>query len=270
MQLDTIQFVRTKYKQNFAIYSYDDIISASLRLYGEYQQIELDFISTLIPYGTVIYDIGSNIGYHASAFATMTDRVYCFEAHPQHFELLKFNVETDTCCKLFHCAVSDQVGTANITTFDLHAVGNYGTVSVNNDGGFQVPMTTIDSITAAGDIAAPGFVKIDVEGHEPQVLRGARETIAKNLPILYIEAQDSKNTPETYSILDEHGYSMSWICVRNYHDKNFNGNTENVFGNDAIFSILAVPPDTRFDSPYPLLGADDTWEKFVQRLRDQE
>ena len=62
MQLDYTDVVRTKYRDRFVIYRWDDIISASLKLYGEYQQVELDMLLQLISNDTVVYDIGSNIG----------------------------------------------------------------------------------------------------------------------------------------------------------------------------------------------------------------
>lgn len=268
MQLDYTDVVRTKYRDRFVIYRWDDIISGSLRLYGEYQQVELDVLLQLITEDTVVYDIGSNIGYHASAFASRSRRVYCFEANPQHFKMLRMNMQEEPRCTLFNVAVSNAVGKILVEEIDVTAIGNYGMARVGTTTGTEVSMTSIDELVSSGQILPPGLMKIDVEGHEPGVFQGAAETIKKHLPIIYFEAQESENIPEIYTMLDSIGYHMGWCVVRNYNPANFNNNTDNQFGNDAIFSIIAFPPSNPTRWPLPVLGPTDTWEKLLERSKD--
>lgn len=265
MQLDAIEIVRTKYRDWFACYKNDNMISTSLRMYGEYQQIELDILATLIQPNTVVYDVGSNIGYHATAFSHMCDQVYCFEAHPQHYEVLKFNLRQDPHCRAFNLALGDREGIIHVDGFDVNKTANYGTVSVGNESPITVKMTSIDTLVESGLITPPDFIKIDVEGYEPQVLLGAKNTVSRHRPGLYIEAQVAENTEAIYNFLAQFDYRTCWVTVRNFNADNFNRNHENVFGNSAIFSILALPSEVKVDLPYPMQGPTDTWEKFVQR-----
>lgn len=265
MFLDQVDVVRTRYRNNFAVYKYDDIISASLRWYGEYQQIEINIIQSLLEEDSVIYDIGSNIGYHASAFASMAKQVYGFEAHPKHFSLLRANVGGDPRCEIYNVAVSDSLGVITVEDFNPSQISNYGAVTVGAAKGLSVATVTIDHMVESGKILPPDLIKMDVEGHEFQALTGARQTLARYLPLVYVEAQMSEHTASVYDFLDELGYRMGWIIVRNYNADNFNRNQHNIFSNSAIFSILAVPPGYSIQLALPVKGRDDTWEKMLER-----
>lgn len=269
MQLEYTDVVRTKYRDRFVVYRLDDIISASLRLYGEYQQVELDVLLQFIDTNTVVYDIGSNIGYHASAFASRSNRVYCFEANPQHFKLLRMNLQEEPRCNLFNVAVSNAEGKILVEEIDVTVIGNYGMARVGTTTGTEVTMTTIDSLVSSGKILPPGLIKIDVEGHEPGVFQGAEETIKKYLPLIYFEAQDSENIPEIYNMLTGLKYQLGWCVVRNYNPDNFNQNTDNQFSTDAIFSIIAIPPGSTIHWPLQVQGPDDSWAKLLARHNNQ-
>ena len=265
MQLEYTDVVRTKYRDRFVVYRLEDIISASLRLYGEYQQVELDMLLQLIGEDTVVYDIGSNIGYHASAFASRSKHVYCFEANPQHFKMLRMNMQEEPRCTLFNMAVSNAVGKILVEEIDVTAIGNYGMAKVGTKTGVEVSMTSIDTLVNSEQVLPPHLIKVDVEGHEPGVFQGAEDTIKKYMPLIYFEAQESQNIPEIYSMLDALGYRMGWCVVRNYNPDNFNSNADNQFGNDAIFSIIALPPSNPTQWPLPVLGPNDSWEKLLER-----
>lgn len=267
MQLDYTDVVSTRYRPRFIVYRWDDIISASLRLYGEYQQIELDMLLQLIGEDTVVYDIGSNIGYHASAFASRSKNVYCFEANPQHYKMLRMNLQEEPRCKLFNLAISNAVGKILVEEIDVTAVGNYGMARVGTTSGAEVPMTSIDELVKTKQIPPPQLMKIDVEGHEPGVFQGAYKTIKNHLPVIYFEAQESENIPEIYTMLDSLGYRLGWCVVRNYNPANFNSNTDNQFGNDAIFSIIAVPEHSEIHWPLKVQGPTDSWEQLLERSK---
>jgi len=264
LQLTNLELVRTRYQDIFTIYSNDDIVGDSLRRYGEYQQIEIDVLMQLINERTVVYDIGSNVGYHTTAFASRAALVYGFEANPEHFKVLQTNIGNRSNCILFNLAVSSVEGDILVERFDSSVVGNYGAVRVGAVKGVRVPKRSIDSM----NIAPPDLIKIDVEGHELDVLRGAYHTIKQHRPVIYLEAQETEDMPEIYFILTGLGYRLGWCVVRNYNIDNFRKNPVNVFGDNAIFSIIAFPPDSKHTWPLPVQGPDDTWQKLIERSRD--
>ena len=69
-----IETTETSYHKEFAFYKNDNTIGRSLNLYGEYGQIEVEFLLSIINSITnkpvVVYDVGANIGVYATAFAS--------------------------------------------------------------------------------------------------------------------------------------------------------------------------------------------------------
>ena len=261
MQLTDIELVRTRYQDIFAIYHHDEMVGNSLRHYGEYQQIELDMLLQLINDRTVVYDIGSNVGYHATAFASRARTVYCFEANPRHYSILRSNISDRTNCLLFNMAVSSSEGEILVEDFDSSQTGNYGAVRVGADSGTRVVKRSLDTL----NIQPPDLMKIDVEGHELDVIRGAYYTIKQHRPIIYFEAQETTDLPEIYLTLAGLGYQLGWCVVRNYNPSNFRNNAKNLFGDSAIFSIIAFPAESGHDWPLPVQGPDDSWQELIKR-----
>lgn len=259
MQLDYLDITATRYRSRFLFYKNDTIIGRSLKLYGEYQQVECDFILSFLDRSRVVYDIGANIGYHASAFASCAGQTYCFEANPEHYKLLKMNLQGDRFCQFHNFAVGDREGEILVETFDPTQQSNYGAVKVDSAQGIPVKCRTLDSLT---DLPPPDFIKIDVEGHELSVLKGGINLLINRRPLVYFEAQETTDLPQIYSLLKELDYVMTWIIVRNYNPNNLNNNLDNVFGNSAIFSIFAYQPGVMETCPLPVLGPDDHWQRF--------
>ena len=82
-----------------AFFRNDPVIGRALREYGEWAQIEIDLLLTLIDAGSVVLDLGAYIGTHTLAFATKTfpyqGRVHGFEPIPDHFSVLQRNVQAN-------------------------------------------------------------------------------------------------------------------------------------------------------------------------------
>lgn len=258
--------VPSRYHPCFRVYEHDDTIGLSIRHYGEYQQQELDLLLSLPQSWHTVFDIGSNIGYHARAFASQCRAVYCFEASPQHHELLVHNMAGVDHGHIWHAAVTDHLGHAGIYHFDTTVRANYGMLQINDHGDIRVPAVTIDHLVSARHVAPPTLIKIDVEGHEPAALRGARNTIREYHPVVYFEAQDSANMPYLYRFFDAMQYQMYWCAVMNFNPNNFAGNAVNHFGLSAIFGVLALPSGESAPELPPVLNVDDTWEQLLKRI----
>ncbi|MEO8113977.1 MAG: FkbM family methyltransferase, partial [Phenylobacterium sp.] len=88
-----------------------------------------------------------------------------------------------------------------------------------------------------------GLIKIDVEGFEPQVLRGARDTIARCRPLLYVENDRPANQREVISLLAGMGYRQYWHTPALFDPDNFNGVAENIFGDIRSLNLLCIPAE---------------------------
>ena len=145
--------------------------------------------------GEMVVDVGANIGYMTAALAAKIGQggqVWAFEAHPEIFKELQWNVDRwqqilpQTAFHLQQVAVSDQTGTLTLgipQDFDR----NRGLAFVINSGKqssviaspaisqVQVPSTMLDDCLPTSP--GIGVLKLDVEGHELNVLRGAKHLL---------------------------------------------------------------------------------------------
>lgn len=135
------------------------------------------FLKFLQPFlGGEMLDIGANIGTH-SIFYAQFGHVHCFEPNPIAFECLKHNMR-NTDATLYNLAVGSVEHNIQLTTPEEDNPGTTYTLL-----GGDIPVIPIDSL----NLEQCNFIKIDVEGDELEVLRGATSTILKYKPVMIIE-----------------------------------------------------------------------------------
>jgi FkbM family methyltransferase len=120
-----------------------------------------------------------------------TGRVFAFEPRAENAERLKRNIDVNgvTNVDVVAAAVSDSTGKAS---FVMHQSTLEGHLVVNGEASAsQVRTETIDGLVAAG-MAPPDLMKIDVEGAEAAVIRGASRTIDRHRPLLLIEVHSAE------------------------------------------------------------------------------
>ncbi len=248
---------RTRYHNNFSYFVNDEMIGSSLQRYGEYQQSELNFLLSILTPDSVVYDVGANIGYHTTAFASRARQVISFEPNPQNFALLQQNTSGLEQVTTYQTAVSNTLGTGYIADFDPAVYGNFGHMTMSTSG-VQVPCITLDSVNHA----PPDLIKIDVEGHEYEVLQGCMHLLKSRRPVVYYEAIETPNLGDIYRMLTALDYRLYWLCVRNYNPNNFLGEQENIYLDSALMSIFAWPGHYDPLPLDPVLGEHDRPQRF--------
>lgn len=144
---------------------------------------ELEWIKrTLLEPGDIVADCGANIGFTSAFFARCVGpagRVYAFEPVPRNARAAARSAELNDIRNLVvvNAAVGSTRGAVTVST-------GFGNAVVDPAGGdLRVPVVTLDDQFGG---RKPDFVKIDVEGYELQVLRGAG-TLLSSRPKLAIE-----------------------------------------------------------------------------------
>lgn len=159
--------------------------------------------------GTVV-DVGANIGFITVRAARTASRVIAIEPHPTRFRYLERNVALNrldnvTCV---NCALGAAEG--EIVLHDVDPTLGPRPLDVSATPGrgrcYRVPMRSLDSLVAEADL-----VKIDVEGYEAEVLRGASNLLARG-PRLVIEA--FTGPASLADLLD--GYSLNELDAHTY------------------------------------------------------
>lgn len=187
-------------------------------------------------------DVGANIGNHAVFFSQHFSRVLAIEANPTVFRLLEFNAQGRpiTCRNVAAGASDGQVAVM------IPDPTNEGTGQVRLDrapcsDSAVVPLRTLDEI-AQGHDQGVGLIKIDVEGMEQDVLRGASDIIRRNSPaILFEYHRHLQKHADTFDILsNEYGYTDFYYVAPRFDFRRFG----NVVGDiaDVALNFLANSP----------------------------
>jgi FkbM family methyltransferase len=173
---------------------------------------ELALIPRYLDPERVAIDVGANVGLMTSVMARGSKRVIAFEPHlgcARHLRRIAIRN-----CEVIQAAASDRNGTAVLRVPHVHALGTIEAANKlsgqNAVAGFTVQTQTIDSALAAR--LSPGemvsFVKIDVEGHEHAVLRGARRLLEAHRPVLMVEIEyrHGAEAGDAFALLEGFGY----------------------------------------------------------------
>ena len=87
------------------------------------------------------------------------------------------------------------------------------------------------------------LLKIDVEGMEILVIKGAKELIDKFRPIIYIENDRQEHSKELIELLWSLDYKMYWHLPKLYNKSNFFCQEENIFGNIVSVNMFCIHKD---------------------------
>ena len=133
--------------------------------------------------GTVALDVGANVGAYSlllGQWVGASGRVYAFEPSPAAFRGLVRHIALnarDGVVKPVAAAVADLDGVSDLLVADTAGESRLA-IGVERGRTVSVPTVSVDSFCARENLQ-PSFIKIDVEGAELAVLRGARETIRR-------------------------------------------------------------------------------------------
>lgn len=220
-------------------------IGDSLKKYGEFSWQEVELFRQFVKPDMLVVDVGANIGTHALELSRMAGFVLAFEPQPMSFQTLCANLALNhrTNVRAFNAAVGASSGTLLVPLRDQYARNNFGGVPLAGvTEGETVDRMTIDQI----GFKRCDFIKVDVEGMEAEVLRGAEQTISRHRPILYLEADGAQKT-EALRLLFEWKYECYWDFPALFNPQNFAGDPENIFrdGGNEIRSVnvLCAPAE---------------------------
>lgn len=160
-------------------------------------------------------DVGGHIGLWSFNLAHRFKEVHAFEPVAAHRECFTRNIEPLTNVTLHPLALGAQQGSVSIRTEPTSS----GDSRVDGDG--DIPMVTLDSM----DLEDVDLIKIDCEGYELHVLRGATETLARCRPVVIVEQKPGHGVKfglgdkDALPFLESLGYrtvremSGDFICV---------------------------------------------------------
>jgi FkbM family methyltransferase len=165
----------------------DEKLTPWIRQQATWEADVLRLLHATVQPGTIAVDVGANVGFHTVALSRLvgpSGHVHAFEPLPETLELLRANIWRHECTNVtVHAtAVTDRAATAAIQV-DREGRSGAHLVADGEDAAVVVPTVTLDGVLEGVRV---GVLKVDVEGGEPLVLRGARQLVAAAHELLAI------------------------------------------------------------------------------------
>jgi len=201
-----------------------------------HERIMFAGLARLITPGSVVHDVGGNIGLYARFMvqAFRAGRVTTFEPMTANRALLTENIwiaKLQDRITLLPYALSDHAGTAALQ-IDIVQSGSAVLDEVTHGAPSEghahyglpaqtetVELRRLDDLVASSEAPPPAIIKVDIEGAEAMFLRGAQETLRAHRPRLAIEMHGLDVSREVLTILQAHNYA-AWSLVRRDRDDN--------------------------------------------------
>jgi FkbM family methyltransferase len=197
-----------------------DSIGFSIAAGGVFDPCVTEALHRLIDPGDVVVDVGANVGYMTSLAAVRAGRegkVLAFEPHPRVYELLVRNAAgwrkagAGDSVELHRAALSDRKGEGTLVagpSFDanmgLAALASVEAAATGSES-ITVPLARLDGIAGTERV---GLLKVDVEGHEVEVLRGASQLLASGA-VRDIVFEDHESYPsQATAVVEAAGYEL--------------------------------------------------------------
>jgi len=173
-----------------------------LGILGDPQEARLGkFFARSLTADSVFFDVGASCGFYSLLAAHLIGgekRVHAFEPTPFVYELLARNARSTPAIVSNECAVADEAGTATLHCDSTSAVANSIADGAPDDAGVTVRVVTLDDYCERHSVS-PTHVKIDVEGVEDKVVRGAERTFRRWGPTIAMEMFLAGNAPHRAS-----------------------------------------------------------------------
>jgi FkbM family methyltransferase len=209
-------------------------------LFGDHERTETELIRSYLSEGSVFIDIGANIGWYTIQTARWVGRagnVFSFEPRPSTFEHLTKSIKINGLDNItaYKIALSDEKGTAMLMTPEGHK--NPGSSYLGNGDGIPVSLAKLDDIIPP--LKRLDLIKMDVEGWEPNVIKGAKQTIRKFKPTILSEIspwmlreRSGISDREYISLIKSLGYDCQNIENREFIDS---------CGNVDVTNVIFIP-----------------------------
>jgi len=166
-------------------------------LYYRFKDLSMNELIKVSKNKKNIFDVGANIGYTSLLMGKANhskSNVYAFEPDPNTYQNLLHNLKLNKISSIYpyNLGIGKKESREKLV---VSQNGNLGENSINNNAkeNFNwITLTSIDLFCVKNNVDKIDLIKIDVEGYEYNVLKGAEKTINKDKPVLFVEIIDEK------------------------------------------------------------------------------
>jgi FkbM family methyltransferase len=200
---------------------------------GCYEPHVQQSLRNLLSPGDVFIDIGAHIGYHAVLGATLVGtggQVFAFEADPGNFARLRDHLRPFPSATAVNKAAWSSTGAVTFERSSEFGESGWGTLTTVRDLGrgahLSVDTISLDQWLSESNLGCVSAMKVDAEGSEVAIFRGATELLERMRPSVIFEANDvvlrQANTSalelteilheQSYALFDLHATSLKRLC----------------------------------------------------------
>jgi FkbM family methyltransferase len=186
-----------------------DELTSQQFILGTYEPYMQEAFARFIKPGFTVYDVGAHAGYHSMFCGLLVGsggRVIAFEPNSKSRESIErqMALNTHVSARVMPYAISDECRASYLDTTSGSSQGY-----VSDVGDLAIELRTIDSLVRDQLLPLPDLIKIDVEGHEEQVIRGALESIERNRPVILCDPNDGETASMVERLVAPLGYRLT-------------------------------------------------------------
>lgn len=217
-------------------------------------EVEIRYLSSLVDRNRLSVDVGAYLGAYTFFLSRLSQGVHAFEPQLACYEFLNRAYAEPVI--VHRCALSNHSGTVAMN----HAADNtpnQGASLVTSEKSINKPNENLALVAVERldnfHLQNVGFIKIDAEGEETNVLAGAQQTIARDKPTLLIEIEQRHRDGDIYQvfadiealgyvgefILDNKIEPLSAFSVQRHQHARLAGNKQMPYINNFIFKAVA-------------------------------
>ena len=208
----TVRLTQAKHGR-FLVLDNDWYVGRLLLRDGEYSEEEVLLFSRLVGPDDVVFEAGSNIGAHTVPLAKMAKQVVAWEPQRHLYHLLCGNLALNNCHNVsaYPAALGAAQGHLYPPKLDYDELFNFGGVPLRRSWSDEVKFENADPVVVYTidqlQVKELKLLKVDVEGMEVDVVNGAKATIVRCRPYLYLEDTEEGNQP-LYDLVGSLGYRV--------------------------------------------------------------
>jgi FkbM family methyltransferase len=178
---------------------------------GVYEHKKAKLFADHVNPGNSVFDVGAHVGFYTILAARRTGshgEVAAFEPLSRNVDFLRRHVDLNKLSNVtvVQAAVAESDGSSGFSTSESFFEGH-----LDERGAVHVQTVSLDTFVEARNVRPPNVIKIDVEGAELEVLKGAKRVLASARPIIFVATHDGHVHRACCSFLSSMRYSVTPI-----------------------------------------------------------
>jgi FkbM family methyltransferase len=221
--------------------AYPDCVISSALIYANWPEYhELTFLRRHLRAGEIVIDVGANVGHISLLLSDIVgpSGIFAFEPTPISFGRLRENWELNSWPieNVKHMAVGARSGTVFVPNVDRPLTTNTISNTSAKAASVEIPLVRLDDLRDLWHGQPIGLLKVDVEGYEQHVFRGARELLRIDRPrFVMFESLSAKIDPNVAALLADAEYAVFQLGPDGRPD----------FAGRSAQNLFAVPKEYR-------------------------